>query len=181
MKGGANVPQNQGIIKKLQFILKFNDLWERSTDILATLATILMVSFSALEIATRNLFSYSFVWANESAVFCFIWIAFLGVASNTRSGDHFTVDILPETWEKNKAWKIFLKVLKLGAQIIVGWVLVRYGWQYLDFSNNRFSYALGVKMSYIVAIIPIAGILVLCTCLEDIIKSFNGKGDEGFE
>ena len=37
-----------------------------------------------------------YVWTEEMARFCFIWIILVGAMIAMREGEHFTVDLLPE-------------------------------------------------------------------------------------
>ena len=54
-----------------------------------------------------------FIWTEEIARFCFVWIILIGAMIAVRDGTHFDVDILPHS--VNPAVEKFMKLLSLFA------------------------------------------------------------------
>ena len=73
-----------------------------------------------------------YIWTEELARFCFIWIILVGAMIAMRKDEHFTVDLLP-TQKTNKGKAISLMFVDsmtfLMAMIFVvwGWPLVEFG------------------------------------------------------
>ena len=73
-----------------------------------------------------------YIWTEELARFCFIWIILVGAMIAMRDGDHFTVDLLPTPkTNKGKALSLMfvdLMTFTMAAIFVVwGWPLVRFG------------------------------------------------------
>lgn len=157
------------VIKGLANILtKINDVWEWIVTKLLIVMTIVMVASVFLQVVSRAA-SFTVIWTSDVATFLFVWLAFLGAAVAVRDNDHFVVDVFPAKW-KNRCFTISLNTLAFLAQLIIGFVMLRYG---IDFTKSmalRLSYSIGLQLSYIVSVVPISGFLILLGTAERFLK-----------
>lgn len=147
---------------------KINDIWEFGVTKLLVLMTTAMVLSIFLQITSRIL-GYSIIWTSDVATFLFAWMAFLGSAVAVRDNDHFIVDVFPAKM-KTFWFNLALNVLALAAQFIIGYIMFRYGLDFVKSMDLRLSYSLGIKLSYITVVVPISGFLVLLATVERILK-----------
>jgi TRAP-type C4-dicarboxylate transport system permease small subunit len=133
------------------------------SKILVVLTFVMLISIF-LQVVTR-LMSVNIIWTSDLATFSFVWIAFLGAAIAVTTNEHFIVDIFPEKL-KTPTFEKSLSVLSLILQFIVGYVMVRYGIAFTESMTLRFTYALGIKMSYISCVLPVSGTLIITGSLE---------------
>lgn len=73
-----------------------------------------------------------YIWTEELARFCFIWIIMTGAMIAMRDNDHFTVDLLPRpATNKGKAvaalFVDFMSFILAAVFVIWGWPLVKFG------------------------------------------------------
>ena len=115
------------------------------------------------------------------ATFLFVWLALLGAAMAVRDNDHFIVDVFPERM-KTVPFNMALNLLALATQMVIGFVMLRYGIEFVNSMSLRMSYSLRVQMSYIVAVVPISGGLIILGVVERLLKIGEiSKGQEEAE
>ena len=84
-----------------------------------------------------------YIWTEELARFCFIWIIMIGAMIAVRDGTHFDVDVLPQGSPKVEAGlRIFVHV----AMLLAALIFVSYGWQFAVFGWNQNSEIAGLPM-----------------------------------
>lgn len=85
-----------------------------------------------------------YIWTEEAARFCFIWIIMLGAMIAVREGTHFEVDVLPEP--RSPGRRALLRLVVLAAMLVFALVFVRYGWQYAVFGYHQTSELTGINL-----------------------------------
>jgi TRAP-type C4-dicarboxylate transport system permease small subunit len=96
-----------------------------------------------------------YIWTEEIARFCFIWIVMIGAMIAVRDGTHFDVDVLPKVSHKVEAGlRIFVHVAMLLASLI----FVTYGYQFAKFGAIQTSEIAGLPMLSIYIAWPLAGL-----------------------
>jgi TRAP-type C4-dicarboxylate transport system permease small subunit len=96
-----------------------------------------------------------YIWTEEIARFCFIWIVMIGAMIAVRDGTHFDVDVLPKGTAKVEAGlRIFVHVAMLLASLI----FVTYGYQFAKFGSIQHSEIAGLPMLAIYIAWPLAGV-----------------------
>ena len=96
-----------------------------------------------------------YIWTEEIARFCFIWIVMIGAMIAVRDGTHFDVDVLPKGTAKVEAGlRIFVHVAMLLASLI----FVTYGYQFAKFGSIQHSEIAGLPMLTIYIAWPLAGV-----------------------
>ena len=147
---------------------RVNDLWEWIVTKLLVVMTVVMVLSVFIQVVSRAI-HYTVIWTSDVATFLFVWLAFLGAAVAVRDDDHFIVDVFPAKM-KTFSFNLALNLLALATELAIGFVMLRYGVDFVKSMSLRLSYPLGVQMSYIVAVVPISGGLIILGGLERLLK-----------
>lgn len=111
-----------------------------------------------------------YIWTEEIARFCFIWIVMIGAMIAVRDGSHFDVDILPKLGRRFNAWvRIFTHV----AMLAVALIFVTYGYQFAKFGSIQTSEIAGLPMLSIYIAWPLTGLTWLAFIGEKFIDDIN--------
>lgn len=97
-----------------------------------------------------------YIWTEELARFCFVWIIMIGAIVAVREGTHFDLDILPHSKDPRREAlaRIFVRLVTG----IVAVVFLVYGWQFVRFGWNQTSEIAELPMVWIFAAWPLAGL-----------------------
>jgi TRAP-type C4-dicarboxylate transport system permease small subunit len=97
-----------------------------------------------------------YIWTEEAARFCFIWIIMLGAMIAVREGTHFEVDVLPapRSPRLDAAMRLLVTLLMLGFALVFVW----YGVQYARFGFTQTSELTGINMLFIHGVYLVAGL-----------------------
>ncbi len=111
-----------------------------------------------------------YIWTEEIARFCFIWIVMIGAMIAVRDGTHFDVDILPKLKPKTEAvFRLFSHV----AMLAVALIFVTYGYQFAKFGSIQTSEIAGLPMLSIYIAWPLAGFTWLAFLGEKFIEDLK--------
>jgi len=112
-----------------------------------------------------------YIWTEEIARFCFVWMIMIGAMCAVRDGTHFDLDVLPESLNPKVevAKRIFVHLTIL----FVGLVFVWYGWTFLDFGWSQTSEIAELPMNYIFVAWPISGFLFTVFSIEKIVDELR--------
>jgi len=117
-----------------------------------------------------------YIWTEEIARFCFIWMVMVGAMCAARDGTHFDLDLLPHSSNRlvEAARRIFVHVMML----VVAGIFIWYGWGMIDFGWNQTSEIFGLPMNWIFAAWPVAGVVIALFLIEKVVAEVNGmRGD----
>ena len=117
-----------------------------------------------------------FIWTEEIARFCFIWIILIGAMIAVRDGSHFAVDLLPDA--KTKRGEAIGRMFVDFAMFLVALIFIVWGWPLVKFGLLQTSEIAELPMVTIYMAWPLAGvtwILFLGEKLVDNIKLFRGN------
>ncbi len=108
-----------------------------------------------------------YIWTEEIARFCFVWMIMIGAMCAVRDGTHFDLDVLPESLNPKveAAKRIFVHLMIL----FVGLVFVWYGWTFIEFGWFQTSEISELPMNWIFAAWPISGFLFVVFSIEKIV------------
>jgi len=115
-----------------------------------------------------------YIWTEELARFCFIWIILVGAMIAMRDGDHFTVDLLP-TPKTNKGKALSLMFVDLMTFTMAA-IFVVWGWPLVQFGLLQTSEMAELPMVLIYMAWPLTGItwiLFLSERVVDHIKLYR--------
>jgi len=142
--------------------------------LLTTLMGILIIPVTMQIFARYVDFIPRYIWTEELARFCFIWIILVGAMIAMRDDEHFKVDLLP-TPKTNKGKAISLMFVDLMTFTMAA-IFVVWGWPLVKFGLLQTSEMAELPMVLIYMAWPITGItwiLFLSERVVDHIKLFR--------
>ena len=141
---------------------------------LTILMFLLMVPVSLQIFSSYIGFIPRYIWTEEMARFCFIWIILVGSMIAVRDGTHFTVDLLPPTVSKRTEAirNLFVDIcIAICAVVFVLW-----GEHFVASSLQQTSEMADMPMVFIYIAWPLAGVSYLIFLAEktvDNVKLFR--------
>jgi TRAP-type C4-dicarboxylate transport system permease small subunit len=111
-----------------------------------------------------------YIWTEEIARFCFVWIVMLGAMIAVRDGTHFDVDVLPRLSAKVEAG---LRLFVHFAMLLASLIFVTYGYQFAKFGSIQQSEISGLPMLTIYIAWPLAGLTWLAFLGEKFREDFR--------
>jgi len=135
-------------------------------SILLTLMTVVIF----YQVVLRYGFQSSNIWAEEFAVYSFIWVTLLGSACAVKRFQHFEIDflmkIIPESVKK------YITYMNYALMIVFLMVLIRYGILITMKTGNQVSAGLHIPMSMMYASVPIGSALMLLFTVQIVLEKF---------
>jgi TRAP-type C4-dicarboxylate transport system permease small subunit len=133
------------------------DRYFRVLRLLVTGLLALMVVPVTLQILSRYTgLIPRYIWTEEAARFCFIWIVMLGAMIAVREGTHFEVDVLP--LPASPRIEAVMRLFVTACMLVFAGVFVRYGWGYAAFGWNQTSELTGINMVFIHVVYLVTGL-----------------------
>jgi len=130
---------------------------------------IVPVSLQILSRYTERVDRY--IWTEEVARFCFVWIIMIGSMIAVRDGSHFAVDLLPHP-KTSRQKGVFRLIVHFG-MILMAVVFVRYGYDFAKFGFIQKSEMSGINMLSIYISFPLAGATWLLFLAEQIVDDIR--------
>jgi TRAP-type C4-dicarboxylate transport system permease small subunit len=149
---------------------KILDAYYRALQILlATLMGLLIVPVS-MQIFSRYIgLIPRYIWTEEIARFCFIWIILIGSMIAVRDGSHFAVDLLPPA--KTKRGEAIGRLFVDFIMGLVGVIFIVWGWPLVKFGLLQTSEIAELPMVTIYIAWPIAGVTWLLFLGENAVEN----------
>ena len=97
-----------------------------------------------------------YIWTEEVARFCFIWIIMLGSMIAVRDDSHFDLEVLPQP--KTAHGRAAGRMVRHGMMLLVALTFVWFGYGFALFGFNQESELTGLNMLAIHIAWPLAGI-----------------------
>jgi len=116
-----------------------------------------------------------YIWTEELARFCFIWIILVGATIAVRDGTHFTADFLPHP--KSQRVEAVMRMVSDFAIFLVAVIFIWWGWPLVQFGLLQESEMAELPMVYIFAAWPVAGVswvIFLAERFADHLRLFRG-------
>lgn len=112
-----------------------------------------------------------YIWTEEIARFCFVWVIMIGSMLAVREGTHFDLDLIPRSANPKveRASRVFVHLMMLA----VGLLFIFYGWQFVQFGWHQTSEISSLPMPYIFAAWPLAGLIMSLFIAEKLIAEFR--------
>jgi TRAP-type C4-dicarboxylate transport system permease small subunit len=109
-----------------------------------------------------------YIWTEEAARFCFMWIIMIGATIAVRDGTHFEVDVLPRpTTRRGQALG---QLLVDGCMSIIAVAFLVYGYGYAKFGFHQTSELTGINLIWIYGMYVVAGASWVIFLAERILK-----------
>ena len=96
----------------------------------------------------------SYIWTEEMARFCFIWMIMIGAMVGIRDGAHFDVDLWPELAPRANA---LLHMVTNVFVLVFALVFIWYGIKFVQFGWDQNSELAELPMTFIFVAWPLAG------------------------
>lgn len=152
--------------------------------LLKLLLTILMAAL-IIPVGMQILSRYTgiiprFIWTEEIARFCFVWIILIGAMIAVRDGTHFDVDVLPHS--PNPLVELMMKLIVHAVMMTVAITFVMWGYDFAVLGSRQISEIAGLPMLSIYIAWPIAGatwILFLAEKVWDDISGYRTGSSHG--
>ena len=132
------------------------DIFYKSLQALLTLLIAALIVPVAMQILSRYTgLIPRYIWTEEIARFCFVWIIMIGAMIAVRDGTHFDVDVLPHSPSRTIefASKLFVNI----AILIMALSFLWWGWDFGVLGARQKSEISGLPMLAIYAAWPLAG------------------------
>jgi TRAP-type C4-dicarboxylate transport system permease small subunit len=144
-----------------------NAMLYRGLQALLTALLAVMIVPVTLQIFSRFVdFIPRYIWTEEAARFCLIWLIMLGATIAVRDGTHFDVDVLPAP--KSARGKAVARIVVHVAMFLVALIFIAFGWRFALFGWEQNSEMTGINMLWIHAAWPAAGICWFLFLVEKI-------------
>ena len=111
-----------------------------------------------------------YIWTEELARFCFIWMVMIGAMIAVREGTHFDVDLLPQLAPKPTA---VMRIITHFAMLIFAVVFLYFGYQFAIFGANQSSELSELPMWLIFIAWPLAGAFWLLFLAEKFVDDMR--------
>ena len=140
-------------------------IFYRCLQVLLTLLMVgLLVPVTMQVLSRYTPFVPRYIWTEEIARFCFVWIVMIGAMIAVRDGTHFDVDLLPQAKSPRleAASRLFVHLM-IG---ISGVLFMVYGYDFAVLGARQVSEIAGLPMLSIYIAWPIAGLVWLIFLVE---------------
>jgi len=153
------------------------DLYYRLLQVLITTLMFVLIIPVTMQILSRYTGVIPrYIWTEEIARFCFVWIVMIGAIIAVRDGTHFDVDVLPHSVSAKVEGAFLLFVH--GAILLAALIFVIYGWEFAKFGALQYSEIAGLPMVTIYIAWPLTGASMVLFLIEKVvedIKVFRGE------
>lgn len=144
--------------------------------LITALLGVLIIPVTLQIVARYTDFIPRYIWTEEVARFCFVWIIMIGAMIAVRSDSHFNVDILPEP--KTRVGEGWSKLLVHVSMAALALCFIYYGKEFSDQGLLQSSEIAELPMITMFIAWPLAGvvwILFLAEKLKQDIRIIRGK------
>jgi TRAP-type C4-dicarboxylate transport system permease small subunit len=149
----------------------------RFLQVLLTALLGLMIIPVTLQIVSRYTgWIPRYIWTEEAARFCFIWIIMLGAMIAVREGTHFEVDVLPTP--KSPRGEAVIRLVVYLFMLAFALVFVGYGYRYAAFGYSQTSELTGINLIFIHGAYLVAGLTWVAFLGERILIAFAVLGGD---
>lgn len=112
-----------------------------------------------------------YIWTEEVARFCFVWIIMIGAMIAVRDSAHFDVDLLPHPGT-GRSQGIRNLAVHL-SMALMGLFFTYYGFQFAQFGWIQSSEMSGINMATIYISFPLAGVTWLLFLAEKVLEDIR--------
>ena len=145
----------------------FNECYYRLLRGLLTILLGLIIVPVVLQVVSRFVaFIPRYIWTEEAARFCFVWLIMIGSIIAVREGTHFEVELFPQIASPRieGARRLVVHFLML----LMAFAFVVYGYDFARLGYMQSSEMIGINMVSIYVAFPVAGGSWLLFLLEKI-------------
>lgn len=144
-----------------RFALWFDTFFEGFAIASLTAMTLIVT----LQVITRKVFNFVFMWSEEITLLLLIWSGFMGIAIGFRENLHIAMTSFAKLLPK--AFQRALDRLIPFCVVLFGLFLIKYGWEFTALMHANKLPATEMPVSVQYGIMPITGIM---TCIYGLIQ-----------
>ena len=151
---------------------RLTDRYYKFLKVVLTVLMGLMVVPVLLQIVSRHTgFIPRYIWTEEVARFCFVWVIMIGSMIAVRDGAHFDVDLLPspETPQQEAVGRLIVHSAMTVLALLFAW----YGYDFAKFGGLQNSDMSGINMLSIYVSFPLAGVTWILFLAEKIVADIR--------
>ncbi|MCR2807708.1 TRAP transporter small permease [Paenibacillus soyae] len=141
---------------------------DRIIEIFAVSGLAVMTLIVTMQVLTRKLMDFVFIWSEEITLLLLIWFSFLGIAIGFRDKLHIAMDAVAKRlpgWARRG-----LDILIPLSNFLFGAFLIVNGWDFTVLMSANTMAATGWSSSVMYVIMPITGIMI---CFYSILHLFG--------
>jgi TRAP-type transport system small permease protein len=157
------------------------DAYYRVLKVLLTVLMAVIIIPVAMQILSRyTSIVPRYIWTEEIARFCFVWIIMIGAMVGVRDNSHFDVDLFPRS--ANRHIELGLVLFKYLAMALVGLTFLRYGYDFAVLGSRQRSEIASLPMLAIYIAWPLAGatwLLFIAEKIYDRIRDYRQESAIG--
>lgn len=149
------------------------------TKIMKVVMVILFVwmTFSlGIQVVARYVFSKSFVWSEESARYCMIWMIFIGAAEIIFNDEHIKVTVIEDLLH-GLGKKILLLIQNI-AGLFFSVIMAMYSFPQVRLASKAVSSNMNINMGIVYGIFPVITIIMVIAYLFRIILLLAKKTEK---
>lgn len=154
-------------IEPPQPVVRLADGYIRLADLLgwvllqvAIALAILLVGVVTLQVVTRYVFGFVYVWGNELATYVMIYLTLMLVGPLIMRDDHLRVDLLFHRLPRR--YRRPLRILQLLLILFLGSELTFWGYRYASTSGRLTqSFSMGFDMYWAYLVLPVTGLIII--------------------
>ena len=151
---------------------RFLDAYYRLLQVLITLLMGLLIVPVFLQIVSRHIgLIPRYIWTEEIARFCFIWIILIGAMIAVRDGSHFAVDLLPDA--KSNRGEAVRRLFVDFMVFLVAMIFIVWGWPLVQFGLLQTSEISELPMVTIYIAWPLAGVTWILFLGENTVENIK--------
>ena len=145
--------------------------------LLVGLVAVLIVPVSLQIFSRQTALIPTYLWTEELARFCFVWMIMIGAMLAAREGSHFEVDLLPKLSARANAW---FSIVTSVFMLLFALLFIHYGWLFTLFGKDQTSEIAELPMWMIFLAWPLAGVTwaaFLGEKLYDAVRALRGRAE----
>ena len=151
---------------------RFLDAYYRLLQVLITLLMGLLMVPVTMQIVSRHIgLIPRYIWTEEIARFCFIWIILIGAMIAVRDGSHFAVDLLPDA--KTNRGEAVRRLFVDFMVFLVAMIFIVWGWPLVQFGLLQTSEISELPMVTIYIAWPLAGVTWILFLGENTVENIK--------
>jgi TRAP-type C4-dicarboxylate transport system permease small subunit len=112
-----------------------------------------------------------YIWTEEMARFCFIWVILVGSMIAVRDGTHFAVDLLPKA--KTPRGEAFSRMFADFWILVTALIFIIWGWPLVQFGLLQTSEMAELPMVFIYMAWPLAGVTWILFLIEKFVDNIK--------
>lgn len=157
---------------------------KRVIDVLANIqffiAIIFLVTFVfavILQVATRYIPGFSWLWTEQIANYCFIWSVMMGASVGVRNKQHFHLSVLKDRFKGKTAW-----INNIHIQGLIGLFGLFLSYHGVVLTKSFWNWSLTslpqVRQGYFWMALPVCGITMSIYAFYNVYELFQDKGKD---